>query len=171
VEPAIRDHLARTYDVSFDRAGLMALNRFVSMPAGAQFARSTLRASWAPDMTIGILRGLPGIVKKAKTISERVKLETAHLPVPKKKADESKDDDFSDVENIDMSSCAIDEVCDENQPWTNPDSWSASDRRKFVALKKKYDAAAAAYDQSYIAAAEAATTASQNAQARQDGLQ
>jgi cytochrome c556 len=152
MEPVVRFALAKTYARKYNEKQLSDMNVFFSSPSGSVFAADFMSSFTDKEVMDATISLTPMMMQAMPAILKKVEAATAHLPpLPKSSAEQyasqSEEDDANETGE---------------EPWHNPESWTASQRKKIEALASANDAAMAKstklYD-AYSAANKAAVDA------------
>jgi hypothetical protein len=95
LEPKLREGLARSIARRFNERQLRDVNAFLTTDSGKAFAGQTMRMWVDPDVMRSMMQSLPHMIAAMPGAMMRLEAETAHLPKPKKKAEETKADSKS----------------------------------------------------------------------------
>jgi len=92
MEPKLREGLARSVARRFDEKQLREINAFLATDSGRAFGAQTMRMWLDQDVMRSMMQSMPHMIAAMPGTMMRIEAETAHLPKPKKKADEKKPD-------------------------------------------------------------------------------
>ena len=92
MEPQMREGLARSIARRFDEKQLGEINAFLATDSGKAFAGQTMRMWIDPDVMRSMVQSVPHMIAAMPGALMRLEAETAHLPKPKKKRAEKKDE-------------------------------------------------------------------------------
>ena len=90
MEPKLREGLARSVARRFDEKQLREINAFLATDSGKAFGAQTMRMWFDQDVMRSMMQSMPHMIAAAPGAMMRIEAETAHLPKPKKKAEEKK---------------------------------------------------------------------------------
>ena len=90
MEPKLREGLARSVARRFDEKQLREINGFLATDSGKAFGAQTMRMWLDQDVMRSMMQSMPHMIGAMPGAMMRLEAETAHLPKPKKKADEKK---------------------------------------------------------------------------------
>ena len=89
-EPKLREGLARSMARRFDERQLTDINGFLATDSGRAFGSQSM-AMWVdPDVLRAMISSFPDMIEAMPGGMKRLETETAHLPKPNKKKDDSK---------------------------------------------------------------------------------
>ncbi len=90
VEPKLREGLARSMARRFEAKQLTDINAFLATDSGRAFGKESM-AMWVDaDVMRAMVASFPEIITVMPDAMKRLEAETAHLPKPKKKAEDKK---------------------------------------------------------------------------------
>jgi hypothetical protein len=92
VEPKLREGLARSMARRFDQKQLTDINAFLATDSGRAFGSQSMAMYVDADVMRAMVASLPEILTAMPGAMKRLETETAHLPKPKKKDGDKKED-------------------------------------------------------------------------------